>query len=210
MREAVFNRAAALRRLAVVAAVASVLSASPATTRAETIDFTELPPNTSADGVTVKGVTFGFTLDGVHSRDARFTLVGPGVTTISTAPNLEANALGVLSLSFATPVRDLAFSFLANTQSSSPNGFTLTLFDTNGGISTKDVATANLGLYSGARFADATSRSFVGAVIDPNSSASPPPRFIIDNLTFTPVPEPGALLALPAGAVVLLQRRRRV
>jgi hypothetical protein len=207
MRGPLHSFVATLRRLAPVAAVAALLAASAVTAgAAEKIDFTELAPNTPADGATVKGVLFHFSVNNTPSPDARFTVVGPGVTSVSTAPNLEGDSRGVLSLDFLTPVRDFGFSVVGNTQSPSPNAFTLTLVDTAGGTSTKDIAIANLGVFAGARFDDATGRSFVRAVIKPNASAGP--RFIVDNVTFTPVPEPGAILTALASAGLLLRRRR--
>ena len=207
MRVLIVNPAATLRRLGLVTlSLAALAAAAPTSARADTIDFTELPVNTSVNGATVKGVTFKFTVNGALSPDARFTNVGPNTTPISKEPNLEASSLGVLTFDFATPVRDLGFALVGNTQSPSPNAFTVTLFDTAGGSSTRDIAIANLGVFAGARFDDTAGRSFVRAVVDPNPSAGP--RFIVDNLTFTPVPEPGALMAMPAGALALLRRRR--
>src|SRR5262249_11797507 len=50
-----------------------------------TITFTELPPQ-PVNGVSLEGVTFGFTVGGVPSTDATFGGGGPGTTMYTTPP----------------------------------------------------------------------------------------------------------------------------
>ena len=196
--QALFRRACAI-----VVAVAAWVGA-PA--RAETIDFTELPLNTVANGAKVKGVTFGYTVNNVASQDARFTATGPGLTTITTPPNLEAGTAGVLSLDFATPVTGFGFAYIASTPTANPNGLTVTLTDPKGGMVSKQLAIDRIGNFAGVRFDDPSLTPVARVVIDPSFPVGG--RFVVDNVTFTPIPEPTGLLALAGSAAVLLARRR--
>ena len=204
MRGSMFVRVTALRRASLVLTiVAASAVARPLT--AETIDFSERPLNTSVDGQVVDGVTFKFTINNVPSPDARFSTTGPGPTTITAPPNLEGNTAGVLSLGFGTPVRDVGFSYIALHNLADPNGLTVTMTDVNGTTTSQDLAIARIGAYSGVRFDHVATVPIVRLSIDPNRGT----RFAVDNVTFTPVPEPAALLPLTGGALLLRRRARR-
>lgn len=98
-----------------------------------TLNFSELPANTPANGVTVNGVTFGFTIGGQPSTQAVYNGNGPGVTRYTTPPQLvgpiTASAPAVLSLTFATPTTALSFGLAANATTTLTNAATVRLFN---------------------------------------------------------------------------------
>ena len=203
----VLTRPAALRSAVVAIALSAAFAAEPARA-AELIDFSEVPLNTRVDGAKIEGVTFNFTVNNVASPLATVTMTGPGTTTITKAPNIEGPANGVLSLAFGTPVRDFGFSFITSTNQGSPNGLTVTMHDANGGTSSQTFATTTIGAFSGVRVDNVPAVPVVRLVIDPNTALNGA-RFAIDNVNFTPVPEPGGLAVLGGFAVALFARRRR-
>ena len=190
---------------AVVVAVVFLLRAGPVS--AETIDFTEVPAGTRADGAKIEGVTFNFTVNGVASTMATIGTTGPGTTTITQAPMLEGPTTGLLTLNFPTPVSQVGFSYVALYQQADPNGLTVTMLDSKGGTVSKDLAIERIAAYSGVRYDNTPVVPIVRLTIDPNQLRGA--RFAVDNVTFTPVPEPAGLLPLAASAATLLARRRR-
>ena len=66
------------------------------------LTFTETASQ-PVDGLSVSGVTFGFTVNGVASTDARYNAGGPGTLMFVQDPSLEGNANGVLTLHFDQP-----------------------------------------------------------------------------------------------------------
>jgi extracellular elastinolytic metalloproteinase len=93
-----------------------------------TITFTELSAQ-PVNGVTVNGVTFGFTVNGVPSSDAIFGGSGPGATKFTTPPQLEGNAAGQLTMTFATPTPTLSFPVVLAVSTTVANAATIQLFD---------------------------------------------------------------------------------
>ncbi|MEW4568425.1 S8 family serine peptidase [Tautonia sp. JC769] len=153
-----------------------------------TITFDELPFQ-SANGVSLAGVTFGYTIDGVSSDRALFNALGPGTTTYTNDPSLVGLTIGVLSLEFDEPVTSLEFGLALSTTISTPNGATVSLFDAdNSLIGTFQVAvspqtfffTSGLFRYEGAPVARAE--------IAPNASVAG--SFVLDNLSFASPSDP--------------------
>jgi hypothetical protein len=98
-------------------------------------DFTTLHFDSSeatpqpVNGLTVNGITFGFTVGGLASNDAVYnTTTGPGNTSYIHTPNLEGDASGILQLDFTTPTSSLSFG-LALLANSTGIGATVQLFD---------------------------------------------------------------------------------
>lgn len=192
-------------------ALAVALVFCPAS-RAVTITFDELPTQ-AVNGLSLKGVTFGFTVGGVASTDATFnTNNGPGLSSFITPPNLEGNSSGVLTLTFAAPVTSIQAGVALNSTATFSPGFSVQLFDTfNNSLGTTGVNTAPAPIFSEGQF------NYSGvAVSKAVVTFSPGTRFAMDNLSFAPVavPEPATVilgsLAIPALGLFAWKRRTTI
>ena len=182
--------------------------------KAETLTFDELGSPTPVDGLTIKGVTFDFKIDGVDSTDATYNLsfdVPPeapeNFVVNLQQPFLEGNAKGVLTLDFATPISELQFAAALPILNTLAPGFTVELFDPElqslgiTPVETNPLVFLSEGLftYSGV--------PVIKAVVDFDETKLgfdevSPPRFIFDNLSYTSVPEASSLTGLLALVVL--------
>jgi hypothetical protein len=96
-------------------------------------DEPEFSPAGPIDDRTVRGVTFGFTVDGVPASDAAVGFSsGPGDTPRIAPPILEGDAAGALTLTFDPPVGAVSFDFATNPVAGAITSATLVVFDTDG------------------------------------------------------------------------------
>ena len=202
--------------LAFIGCVLVCLFASTARADSVTVRFDELPDGTPVNNLNLFGVTFGFTLNGAASTDARFRQVGPRNQTYVQCPCLEGNAAGVLGFDFAAPTSTLSFGIARVTNLNLFPGATIQLFDGGSvllGTFTIDVVrvpTFNFpeGLFSYTGVP-------VGRAVITFNNPSAALRFALDNLTFdqpaAPIPEPATLLLLGTGlaGIVAIHRRRQ-
>ena len=209
--------------LLAVFGTASIAFATAGSARAETLTFDELGSPTPADGLTVKGVTFDYKIDGVDSTDAIYNQsfppqLPPNLFVNLQAPVLEGNAKGVLSLDFAQPISELQFAVGVESTTPVTSALTVELFDSGSkSLGSTPVNTSNQAILSEGSFAysgvpvqkavlnfDETKFG-----LDPTLA----PRFSLDNLSYTAVPEPSSLLGLFAigasGGVLRLIRKQR-
>ncbi len=168
-----------------------------------TITFDELPRQ-SANGLSLGGVTFGYTIGGVPSDRALFNSIGPGTTTFTNDPSLVGLTIGVLTLDFDQPVSSLEFGMALSTTASTPNGATVTLFDARNSL----IGTFQVAFSQGAFFFTSGEFQYEGtpvarAEIAPNSSIAA--GFVVDNLSFSSSSEPDrdVYLVEAAGNAVL-------
>ena len=168
--------------------------ASATGARGALIKFDELP-NQTLNGVSLQGVAFKFEIGGAASVDAQFnsTALGANTTINLQSPTAEGNANGVLTLDFAQPVSLFSFNVARLTGLTLP-GATVSLFDPAlAGFATTTVTVSNLATFSEGLFSYTGATPVKRAVVTFNAGAGA--RFALDNLGFTPVPEPGTLLA---------------
>jgi hypothetical protein len=211
-----------IRKLSVLAISALCIAFYSAdAAKAEILTFDELGSPTPANGLTVKGVTFDFKINGVDSPDATYNSsfppqLPPNVFANIQQPFLEGNGKGILSLDFAAPISALQFNVGLESFAPVASGLTVELFDVGlkslgiTSVNTTPLAVLSEGLfsYSGA--------SVKKAVLDFDASKfglSPTddPRFNIDNLSYTSIPEPSLLIGLLAfgGSVYLVRKKQQ-
>ena len=195
-----------MKKFLAVCVLATLMSAGAAEA-AVTLTFDELPYQ-SVDGLSYKGITFGFSMDGSPSTDAHYNAIGPGLLTYVQDASLEGNAQGVLTLDFASPTNMLEFGLALDTRRPLADAFTVELFDmTMTSLGTITESTDPLILWSEGQFSY-TGAAISRAVISFNDQYAR--RFAIDNLTANTIPAPGAILlgSLGAGCVGWLRRRK--
>ena len=148
------------------------------------ITFSELSQQ-SADGLSIKGVTFGYTVGGIPSTGATFGAPGAGTTLYTTDPELIANTTGILSLTFAIPTTSLQFGYLIASTVSVANAGTVQLFDaSNNLIATRTISTSvPIGFtFSEALFSEISSTPIKSVRLIPNSVDTT--VFVVDSIQF--------------------------
>lgn len=203
-------------RIKSAAFVLAVLACGVDRAGAETITFDELTTR-PLDGVSLKGVTFGFAINGVASSDAAFnTIIGPGgVPPFISPPNAEGNSAGVLSFFFAQASSDIRFGLARNVPIGT-SGASVELFsgNTSLGLSSVIVAIPGGGIFPEGLFTSTATNVTRGTITFINPATAP--RFALDNFGFTPgvaaIPEPSSVALCGIAALVGLgyTRSRRV
>jgi hypothetical protein len=204
----------------------ALLLSTPASADPITLTFDELPFQ-SIDGVTINGVTFGFTVGGFPSADAFYnSTAGPDQTGDNTQfldlNTAEGSAFGKLTMDFLFPVTSLSFGAALDTDSALYPGFSVQLlspslipfawFWVNTTPQPSYVFSEAQFVYYGAEVGravlnfDATNGA---CAVEGSSTRCAGGRFALDNLTYNPVPEPASLSLFGLGAVALRFARRR-
>ena len=151
-------------------------------------------PNQPVNGLTFQNIAFGFTVGSLASTDARYNSVALGSNTTLNlqAGTLEGDASGLLTLDFIQPISDLTFD-LARLTSQNLTGATVSLFDSSlTGFASTPVSVSKLVTFSEGQFAYHGGTPVKRAVVSFTPAGGP--RFAIDNLNTTVVPEPGTAL----------------
>ena len=181
---------------------AGVLGASVGGSQTLTMDEVPYQP---VNGLTVKGVTFGFTVGGVASSNAFYDDSGPGVTAYTSDPSIVGDATGVLALNLAEATTSLQFGFALDMTGSDAAGATVSLYGVGGGIiGTYTVPVAPNGYaFPSGLFSYSGPAAVASAAVSFDSSAAP--AFAFDNLTYSLPADNWYTVTVPAaGSVVRL------
>lgn len=163
---------------------------------ADTLTMTEVPFQ-PVNGLTVDGVTFHFSIGGVASNDANYNAGNGGIEKYVQDPSLEGNALGVLTIDFASPTNGVQFGVARSIGGPLTPGLSVDLF----GSSLNPLGTFTLNTQVYFTFSEGlfVSPLTIGRAVLSFPSANLASRFAIDNLTSTPVPEPPTISLLSIG-----------
>jgi len=198
-----------LKRLILTLCSVGLLSLAPGTAGAapQLVTFDELSAQ-PLNGVSLKGVTFGFTISGVASTDAMFnTLTGPlGVPPFIIPPNAEGNSLGTLTFTFAEASSGVSFGLARNVPVGT-SGATVQLFSGSTSLGSFPVL-VNIpagGTFPEGLFTSSATNITRGVINFDNPTTAP--RFALDNFGFNPgvnvIPEPTSVVLLGFGIVGL-------
>jgi hypothetical protein len=177
------------------------------------IDFGTIQTLLPINGVTIGGVTFGFTVGGFPSLDAVID-DGPGNTNHITVANIEGNAAGALSLLFSAPVQAMGYGYAVSAPIApiALQATTVELFDAlNNSLGSLSFNASPDPLFSGGFAGIGNNTPFARAQVT-FSQALGPSRFAFDNLTYgdlpSSVPEPATLLLTSVGLASIFAKRR--
>jgi hypothetical protein len=202
------------------------------------IDFesSDIPTGSLADGLQVGDLTFSFGFPVGRGTNPNAS-VGffPVGTPHTGGKGIEGPTSGILGLTFARPVRSLAFGFALQGSNffgdgSVLNGVTVELFDPEGGFIGSFTQDADPVMfddrgggaeYASARFATGGMRIGSASVTFPSEQTPVPPllrsnapidRFFFDNVSFDldviPLPTPALLGAAGLAGLGMVRRRR--
>ena len=187
--------------------MASVIAIGPAgfPGGSTVLSFTGLPNGAEVNGLTVSGVSFGYSLgNGALVIDG-----GPGITNNINPPNIVSvgNNSGVLTVTFPSLVNLFGYGYAVLNTGPVANATTINLFNGAtpvGTLSYNGVSDPN---FSGGFAGISSTLAFNRAQLTFNSVAAP--AFALDNLTFaaTGVPEPSTTTMIATGIAVLFWRR---
>lgn len=191
---------------AIVAACSVQINTSKA--RAALLTMDDLPNQPVNGLVHPSGVSFGFTVGGRPSTDARYAAQGPGSLAFVNDPVLEGASAGVLTVTFPEPMAEIQFGVARSlTDIALANGLQVELFDSgNESLGVSTVSMYPVQRFIEARFIHLGAKAVRAVVSFPSPNSAP--RFAFDNLLFR-VPEPASRGLAVAAAGLSWRRRRR-
>ena len=186
--------------------LATLLCSSIVNAQTKQLTFDEVE-FASVDGLTVEGVTFGYTKNGVSSPDAHYASFGPGSLMHVSDPSLVGDASGLLSITFDVPTPHIEFGLAVSRGESVSDAASVNLFDAAGdsvGVYSINTTAGDPLAFSEALF------SYDGAPVAHAdvSFAAGFQSFAMDNLVYV-VPEPSSMVLASLGALAAVARRRR-
>jgi hypothetical protein len=167
-------------------------------------DFSSLPSFTEVHGLTIGGLTFGYSLGAGQVSIA----TGPGPTNNMSDPNVITlgDASGTLTISLAAPAVQFGYAFALLSGTPVPQGTTAELF--SGATSVGSLSFDGLpdptfaGGYAGIQ----STLPFDRVVL---SFAAGLPAWAVDNMRVTAVPEPSTVAMWGLGLLALLSMAGR-
>ena len=177
-----------------------------------TLEFDEFgssPADIFADGLSIDGLTFGYTPGGGSSDQAIYNGSFSQESIFLSGNSLEGKVGGELTINFDMPTNMLQFDAAVDAASSAAY-MTVELFDDAGGpmdiqwILLNQVLDGGLfeGHYSFSNSFDGDYAS--SAVINFNESGAT--EFYVDNLSYISTPEPASMMLLGLGGLILRRR----
>lgn len=174
-----------------------------------TLTFSELTQR-PVNGLSIAGVTFGFTINGNASDQAVYGGTLPTSTTNVIPPALVGSTRGVLTLNFSQATDFLSFGIAFNSFNTLDPAVTVQLFDGSlsliGSFTVRTLSTTSF--TEGAFNRSGVSIGRAVLTFNPNVST-----FALDNLSFNgmAIPEPAALILLGTGlaALAALTKKRK-
>jgi len=156
-----------------------------------TITFDEVPLGMTVDDMDIEDVRFRFFVDEQPSGDAYIAGGGSFETEYIQIPCIEGDSEGTLALDFAIPVYGVSYGFLLSAPGYQPNASTMFLIDSSFRVIDTFSADANdMGFYNYMEGMNSgTSTTPIAHVVIIFSNPNPDfHRFLLDNLTYNPVP----------------------
>src|SRR5258707_2344898 len=171
---------------------------------ATTLTMDELPFQ-PVNGLFFNGVTFHFSIGGNPSLDANYNTGSGGNEQYVQDPALEGNSSGTLTLDFASQTTGLQFGVARSFSGAMTPGLQVSLFDGSlNSLGTFNLNTSVFFTFSEGHF---NSSLTIGRAILTFPHAADAPRFAIDKLPFTPVPEPSMVSLLGIGFTIFAAMR---
>lgn len=163
----------------------------------------------SINGLTINGVTLGFTQAGSPSPEALASTNITGATQYIDSQALTGPTDGVLTMSFADPIDTISFAVAETTADPLSPGFTVSLYDAGGNLlQTDPIDTVSNVLFSEGQFSyTGTAASSVVVSFDSGDAN----QFAMGAVSYN-LPEPGDMATFAVALVALgafVVRRRQ-
>jgi hypothetical protein len=168
------------------------------------VDLSTLADGVEVNGLSVDGLTFGYSLgDGHVIIDG-----GPGVTGNVTPPNIVSigSLAGVLGVSLPGPSLMFGYGFALLADGTLPDGTTISLFDGVTSVGSLTYVAAPDPTFPGGFAGISSTLPFDRVELTFNGAAL---AFAADNFRVSAVPEPATLGLFALGIVAVLLRRQR-
>ncbi|MBX6315738.1 MAG: hypothetical protein IRY99_22900 [Isosphaeraceae bacterium] len=179
------------------------------------ITFDNIPFGVEVNGLTVSGVNFQVTVGGVSSNGQVVIDDGPGITNNIVPPNIvsvTSAPLATVTLTVNLPIAATQFGYgyaILAPPSTVPNGTTIQLFSGSTSLGSLSYTATPDPFFPGGFAGIGSTIPFDRAELMFSPQAL---QFAVDNILFTPVPEPMTLTMTISGGVAALAirwRRRR-
>jgi hypothetical protein len=174
------------------------------------LNFNGLPDGLDVNGLVVNGVMFTYTIGGVPTNHAVIIDGGPGTTNNITPPNIVAvgDDTGTLVVVLPTTATIFGYGFAILNVGTVANATTISLFMGSTPVGSLSYPGVSDPVFTGGFAGIESTIPFNRAELVFNSAVAP--SFAVDNVRYSPVPEPAVTpLVLAALAVACATWNRR-